>query len=71
MEVAEKRTQKAKRNNFPWTEAREFTLVNYVFKEKGHLKTDVNLNDKFNAISRKIVADQAFPTESSLDGAAL
>jgi hypothetical protein len=71
MEVAEERTQKAKRNNFPWTVAREFTLVNYVFKEKGHLRTDVNLNDKFNAISRKIVADQAFPTESSLDGAAL
>lgn len=62
---------KAKRVNFPWTDARELTLVNYVFKESGHLRTDINLADKFTAISRKIVSDRAFATENLLDGAAL
>lgn len=62
---------KVKRVNFPWTESREFTLVNYVFKEKGHLRTDVNLNDKFNTISRKIISDLVFPSENLPDGAAL
>ena len=62
--------KKAKRANFTWTESRELTLLNYVFKEKGYLRTDINFTDKFNAISRKITADQAF-SGGQLDGAAL
>ena len=60
MEVVAERVVKRKKSHFPWTESREFTLANYVFKERGHLRTDVNMNDKFNAISRKIIVGNFF-----------
>ena len=63
--------RKGKRTNFPWTEAREFTFVNYIFKEKGHLRTDTNMIDKFNNISLKLRIDSAFAGREFLDGAAL
>lgn len=62
---------KGKRTNFPWTEAREFTFVNYIYKEKGHLRTDTNMIDKFNNISLKLRVDSAFAGREFLDGAAL
>ena len=61
---------KAVKRNFAWTEQKELTLANYVFKEKGYMRTDTNLTDKFTAVSIKISNDQAF-SGVKLDGAAL
>ena len=69
--VDEPAAKKAKRTNFSWTSAREFTLVNYIFLEKGHLKTYTNMVDKFNALSLKLRVDSAFVGRYFLDGAAL
>ena len=49
-EVVQPPAKKGKRTHFPWTGSREFTLVNYILNEKGHLKTATNMVDKFNAI---------------------
>jgi hypothetical protein len=70
-EVVEPPAKKGKRVNFPWTASREFTFVNYILLEKGHLKTDTNMVDKFNAISFKLRVDSAFIGRDFLDGAAL
>lgn len=69
--VVEAAAKKGKRTNFPWTPAREFTLVNYIYLEKGHLKSDTNMVDKFNAVSLKLRVDSAFIGRDFLDGAAL
>ena len=61
----------AKRVNFPWIDSREFTLTNIIFKEKGHIKTDVNLADKFNNICRFFMRDSSLPHGSMLDEASL
>ena len=45
--------------------------MNYIFKEKGHLRTDTNMVDKFNSISLKLRIDSAFIGREFLDGAAL
>ena len=45
--------------------------MNYILLEKGHLKTDTNMIDKFNAISLKLRVDSAFIGRDFLDGAAL
>jgi hypothetical protein len=60
MEVIEEQRVKARKTHLPWTESREFSLANYVFKEKG----------KFNTIHREIIADRVCPAEFTLDGAA-
>lgn len=62
---------KTKRKNFPWTEAREYTLTNYIFNEKGHLRTETSMIEKFNSISLKLRLDSAFIGREFLDGAAL
>lgn len=72
-EIENPPTQKAAKpvkRNFAWTEQKELTLANYVFKEKGYMRTDTNLTDKFTAVSIKISSDQAF-SGAMLDGAAL
>ena len=45
--------------------------MNYIFKEKGHLRTDTNMVDKFTNISLKLRIDSAFIGREFLDGAAL
>lgn len=60
-----------KRINFTWSEGREFTLVNIIFKEKGHLRTDMNLADKFIIICSKFLRDQSLPQGLSIDGVSL
>lgn len=45
--------------------------MNYIFKEKGHLRTETNMVDKFNNISLKLRIDSAFIGREFLDGAAL
>ena len=70
-QVAQVSAKKVKRAHFPWTEAREFTLVNYIYKEKGHLRTETNMVDKFNSISLKLRIDSAFIGREFLDGTAL
>ena len=60
-----------RRPHFAWTEAREFTLVNLVFKEKGHLRTDVNLQDKFDNVSRRFMLDASLGMGNALNGYAL
>ena len=70
-EVIETVANKGKRSHFPWTPSREYTLVNYIFKEKGHLKSDTNMVDKFNNISLKVRADSAFIGKEFFDGNAL
>lgn len=70
-EVVQPPAKKGKRTHFPWTGSREFTLVNYILNEKGHLKTATNMVDKFNAISLKLRVDSAFIGRDFLDGAAL
>lgn len=63
--------KKARKGHFPWTAAREFTFVNLIFKEKGHLRTDINMIDKFNSISSKLRLDASFTGREFLDGPAL
>jgi hypothetical protein len=50
-QVAEVVANRGKRSHFPWNPGREFTLVNHIFLEKGQLRTDTNMIDKFNNIS--------------------
>lgn len=70
-QVAQVSAKKVKRTHFPRTEAREFTLVKYFYKEKGHLRTETNMVDKFNSISLKLRIDSASIGREFLDGAAL
>lgn len=63
--------KKGRKGHFPWNEAREFTLVNYVYKEKGYIKTETSLVDKFSSMSLKIRLDSAFQGREFLDGSAL
>lgn len=45
--------------------------MNLVYKEKGHLRTDVNMQDKFDSISHKFMRDASLQIGSTLDGNAL
>lgn len=65
-----KASVKLAKKKFGWNPQRELTLVHYVLKEKGYIRTDINLTDKFNTISRKVNTEQDF-AGSQLDGAAL
>jgi hypothetical protein len=60
MEVVLEQRVKARKTQFPWTESRKFSLVNYVCNVKG----------KFNTIRREIIADRIYPAEFKFDGAA-
>ena len=60
-EIENPPTQKAAKpvkRNFAWTEQKELTLANYVFKGKGYMRTDTNFTDKFTTVSIKISSDQ-------------
>ena len=56
---------RGKRVHFPLTPSREYTLVNHIFLEKGHLRTDTNMIDKFNNNSLKLRQDSAFDFSKS------